>query len=109
MLQQYGYQKGLTLTRTDSNVDFNWGLGSPHSFIGGDSFSVQWTGTLRPKISGGRIEYIRYSDGAVVRYGRSNNSRKGVLIQSSDSNRFFSHVVMAIQNYKNGTGMIACI
>ncbi|MEK5395457.1 PA14 domain-containing protein [Paenibacillus sp. FSL K6-2859] len=65
--------QGLKLTRTDSNVDFNWGLGSPHSSIGGVSFSVRWTGTLRPKLAGGRIEHIRYSDGAVVRYYYNRN------------------------------------
>ena len=34
------------LTRNDSNIDFNWGSGSPASNIGSDNFSVRWTRTL---------------------------------------------------------------
>ncbi|MEK5395466.1 PA14 domain-containing protein [Paenibacillus sp. FSL K6-2859] len=54
---------GLTLTRTDSNVDFSWGLGSPNSSIGEDSFSVRWTGTLKPKYSQTYTFYMVADDG----------------------------------------------
>ncbi|MHC5056995.1 MAG: C25 family cysteine peptidase [Planctomycetota bacterium] len=33
-----------TLTRTDSQVDFDWGTGSPDAAIPSDAFSVRWTG-----------------------------------------------------------------
>jgi acid phosphatase type 7 len=35
------------LTRTDPTVNFSWGSGSPHSSIGGDTFSVRWTGEVK--------------------------------------------------------------
>jgi lysophospholipase L1-like esterase len=41
----------LKLTRTDANVDFNWGAGSPSSNIGANSFSVRWTGQVQPLFS----------------------------------------------------------
>ena len=34
------------LTRTDSQIDFDWGNGSPDGSIQNDSFSARWTGTL---------------------------------------------------------------
>ncbi len=39
------------LTRTE-NVSFNWGAESPGSPIGTDSFSVRWTGSLTPPVTG---------------------------------------------------------
>ena len=55
--------QGLKLTRTDSNVDFNLGLGSPHSSIGVDSFSVRWSCLIRPKISDTYTFYMLADDG----------------------------------------------
>ena len=34
------------VTRNDSQIDFNWGTGSPASGIGADGFSVRWTRTV---------------------------------------------------------------
>ncbi|MEK3794168.1 PA14 domain-containing protein [Paenibacillus sp. FSL R7-0204] len=42
---------GLKLTRTDANVNFGWGLGSPDATMGIDTFSVRWTGSIKPKYS----------------------------------------------------------
>jgi Family of unknown function (DUF6288)/PA14 domain/Bacterial Ig domain len=36
----------LQLTRTDAQVNFDWGTGSPHASIGADTFSVRWSGVL---------------------------------------------------------------
>jgi autotransporter-associated beta strand protein len=36
----------LKLTRTDAQVNFDWGTGSPHASIGPDTFSVRWSGLL---------------------------------------------------------------
>ncbi|MEA5466743.1 PA14 domain-containing protein [Leptothoe sp. PORK10 BA2] len=41
----------LKLTRTDATVDFYWGDGSPSSRIDRDSFSVRWTGEIKPLYS----------------------------------------------------------
>ena len=40
------------LTRTDPTVDFVWGLGSPSSLVGADTFSVRWTGQIEAPASG---------------------------------------------------------
>ncbi len=36
----------LKLTRTDSEVNFDWGTGSPAAAVSGDTFSVRWSGQL---------------------------------------------------------------
>ena len=36
----------LKLTRTDAQVNFDWGTGSPNVLMGADSFSVRWSGLL---------------------------------------------------------------
>ncbi len=39
------------LTRTDPTLNFNWGSASPSAELGADTFSVRWSGTLRPRLS----------------------------------------------------------
>jgi hypothetical protein len=51
------------LTRTDATVSFNWGSGSPHPSMGIDSFSVRWTGQVRPQFSETYTFYTRSDDG----------------------------------------------
>ncbi|MEY3894928.1 MAG: hypothetical protein RLZZ214_447, partial [Verrucomicrobiota bacterium] len=34
------------LTRTDTAVNFDWGIGSPDALVGGDTFSARWSGLL---------------------------------------------------------------
>lgn len=36
----------LQLTRTDAQIDFDWGTGSPDASLGTDTFSVRWSGAL---------------------------------------------------------------
>lgn len=36
------------LARTESPIDFDWGLGSPHAAINADNFSARWTKTIQP-------------------------------------------------------------
>ena len=44
------------LERTDPHIDFNWALAKPDEAISADTFSVRWTGTLVPEVSGeGRL------------------------------------------------------
>ncbi|WP_404786110.1 PA14 domain-containing protein [Altericista sp. CCNU0014] len=38
--------KTLALTRTDTNVNFNWNTGTPDSKVNADNFSAQWTGQI---------------------------------------------------------------
>jgi beta-glucosidase len=41
-----------TLVRIDPKVYFTWGMGSPDKKIPDDHFSVRWTGTLVPTVTG---------------------------------------------------------
>jgi hypothetical protein len=53
------------LLRTDSDVNFNWGLGSPDSTVPTDNFSARWTGTLT--LPGGNFRFwVRADDGVRV-------------------------------------------
>jgi hypothetical protein len=40
------------LTRTDSSINFSWGLNSPAPSVNADNFSVKWTGTLKAPVTG---------------------------------------------------------
>jgi glucose/arabinose dehydrogenase len=44
------------LTRTDTNINFNWGRGAPAA-VEADTFSVRWTGKIQPRYS----EQYRFS------------------------------------------------
>ncbi len=39
------------LVRTDSTVNFNWGNNSPATQINADTFSVRWTGKIKPQFT----------------------------------------------------------
>src|SRR6185295_4065119 len=40
------------ITRNDSNINFNWGTGSPDPRIDPDTFSVIWSGAIQVPTSG---------------------------------------------------------
>lgn len=42
---------GATATRIDRTINFNWGTGNPISGIAGNTFSVRWTGFVKPQYS----------------------------------------------------------
>jgi hypothetical protein len=54
---------GTALTRTDVNVDFNWGGGAPMSGISTDKFSVRWTGFVTAPFTGVYTFYAKTDDG----------------------------------------------
>jgi hypothetical protein len=41
----------LKVSRTDPQINFDWGTGSPAASIGADSFSARWTGYLQAQYS----------------------------------------------------------
>ncbi len=49
--------------RIDPTVDFNWGTGVPHPLVGQDTFSVRWTGFIKPAVSGAYTFYTQSDDG----------------------------------------------
>lgn len=53
----------LKLTRTDAQVNFDWGTGSPHASIAADTFSVRWSGLLRVPETGTYTFSTLSSDG----------------------------------------------
>ncbi|MCM3271812.1 family 16 glycosylhydrolase [Paenibacillus elgii] len=53
----------LKATRTDATVNFDWGLGAPMSSMGADTFSVRWTGKVKPKYTGTYTFYTSSDDG----------------------------------------------
>jgi hypothetical protein len=54
---------GTTVTRTDPQVNFNWGSGAPASGIGAETFSVRWTGKVMPQYGETYTFYTRTDDG----------------------------------------------
>jgi len=55
---------GASLTRIDSNVNFDWGTGTPTPVVGTDIFSVRWTGSVQAKVTGTHTFYTLSDDGA---------------------------------------------
>ncbi len=54
----------LKLTRTDTQVNFDWGTGSPNALLGADTFSVRWSGLLLVPETGTYKFSTLNSDGA---------------------------------------------
>jgi len=48
------------LTRTDANVNFQWGAGAPGAGVNTEHFLVRWTGYIQPTTTG---TYTFYTDG----------------------------------------------
>ncbi len=53
----------LVLSRTDSEVNFDWQLNSPAEGIPQDNFSVRWTGSVVPQAAGAYTFYLKADDG----------------------------------------------
>jgi uncharacterized delta-60 repeat protein len=51
------------LTRNDSNINFNWGTGSPDPRIDPDTFSVIWSGAIQAPTTGRYTFYTTTDDG----------------------------------------------
>lgn len=54
----------LKVTRIDSQVNFDWGVGSPDPAIESNTFSARWTGFVQPECSG-EYTFYTYSDDGV--------------------------------------------
>ena len=54
----------LKVTRTDAQVNFDWGTGSPDPSVGADTFSVRWSGLLLVPETGTYKFSTLNSDGA---------------------------------------------
>jgi len=54
---------GTELTRTDGQVNFNWGSGAPDPSIDPNTFSVRWTGQVKADYTETYTFYTRSDDG----------------------------------------------
>jgi RHS repeat-associated protein len=52
----------LKLIRTDSTINFDWGVGAPDPLIAPDTFSVKWLGHVRPRYSETYTFYVQTQD-----------------------------------------------
>lgn len=50
------------LTRTEPNIDYNWGSGSPASGVRSDSFSARWEGYITAPVTGAYTLHFWYDD-----------------------------------------------
>jgi hypothetical protein len=53
----------LVLTRTDPQINFNWGTSAPDPVVGADTFSVRWTGEVEAAFTETYTFYPRADDG----------------------------------------------
>jgi hypothetical protein len=53
----------LKFTRTDANVNFNWAGNAPDGTMGGDTFSVRWTGDVEAQYDEAYTFYTTTDDG----------------------------------------------
>ena len=53
------------LSRTDANIDFNWGTGTPGGAVNVDNFTVRWTGNITVPAAVGDIMLAATSDDGV--------------------------------------------
>jgi len=68
---QASYYKGmnfeeLVLTRTDPQIDFNWGTGAPDPAVGVDKYSVKWVAELEAAFSDTYTLWAQSDDGVRV-------------------------------------------
>jgi len=55
--------RNLVLTRTDPQINFNWGSGEPDPLVGADSFSVRWIGEVEAAFTETYTFYTNSDDG----------------------------------------------
>jgi len=53
----------LALERTDSQINFDWQLGSPDASIGDDTYSIRWEGDIEVPREGTYTFYLNSDDG----------------------------------------------
>ena len=112
------YYKGmnfenLVLTRTDTQINFNWGdPGGPDPVVGNDSFSARWTGEVEAAFTETYTFYTNTDDGtrlwvdgqqlvdSWVDQGTTERSGKIDLVAGNTYN-------LIMEYYENGGGAVA--
>ena len=97
-------ESGLVITRNDTAVDFQWGLGSPASGIPVDNFSVRWSRTIN--FEQNRYRFYATVDDGVRIYIDGNLllndwQDKSVRTVSAATNLSASDHIIIIEYYEN--------
>jgi beta-glucosidase len=71
-------------TQTDENIDFNWWRDAPLPGMKADSFSVRWTGSIVPTVSG------RYALGIRAYGGARLSIDDSLIVDESDRHSLFT-------------------
>ncbi len=100
------------LTRVDPIIDFNWGGGSPDSTIGADTFSIRWTGQVKPQYSEAYTFYTSSDDGVRLWVNDQLLIDKWIDQGETEWNGFTSLIAGQLTNikmeyYENGGGAVA--
>lgn len=102
----------LVLTRTDPQIDFNWGSGEPDPAVGADNFSVRWTGEVEAVFTETYTFYTNSDDGVRLWIGgkqlvdnwtdhaNTENQGKIYLIAGNTYS-------LKMEMYENGGGAVA--
>lgn len=84
--------KGMLVQRVDSQVNFNWGTGSPISGIGVDNFTVRWTGEIEfPQ--NGAYKFSTASDDGVRVYIDLNRNGNFTDVNETIINNWADHAL----------------
>jgi glucose/arabinose dehydrogenase/regulation of enolase protein 1 (concanavalin A-like superfamily) len=115
LLSEYFDNQDFTarrVVRFDPTVNFDWGNGSPDPLIGADTFSVRWTGQVRPRFTQTYTFTVTGDDGVRLWVdGRqiinqwidqSPTSHSGTI--ALQANRLYS---IRMEMYENGGGAVA--
>lgn len=108
----YPYFSGSPLTRTDANINFDWGTGEPTGGIGQDTFSVRWTGEVETPTDGAYAFTTTSDDGVrlwvnnqlLIEQWNDHSPREDVGIISLEAGRKYA---LKVEYYENGGGALA--
>lgn len=99
------------LTRTDSNINFDWADASPDATkISADNFSVKWTGLIEPKYTGKYVFIVTAADSAVLTIQQNEifNTAKATGTESDSIELIGGQRYEISLNYKALTGNALC-
>jgi hypothetical protein len=85
----------LKLTRTDPNLNFSWGAGSPDPLIGAETFSARWTGKIRPAFTETYTIQTLTSDGVRIWIDTDNDGLFEDIPSELVINNFTTHTLFA--------------
>ena len=104
---------GTKVSRTDANINFDWGNGSPATGIGADTFSARWQGKLKAAGAGTYTFYVTGDDGIEVWLSGTSRINTGWKNQAPTTYTFTQsltanqQVDFRMDYFENGGGAMA--